>query len=93
MLCCVSIADSNTCLLAPEGISALQFQAVQMACAKHETFLADGKTRSGFFLGDGAPHPVLLLARGRVLSQHLAQNGFVENDLRVNALATHALES
>ena len=42
-----------------EGISALQFQAVQMACAKHETFLADGKTRAGFFLGDGAhllPH-------------------------------------
>jgi len=36
------------------GISALQFQAVQMACAKHETFLADGKTRAGFFLGDGA---------------------------------------
>jgi len=25
-----------------------------MACAKHETFLADGKTRAGFFLGDGA---------------------------------------
>ena len=41
------------CLLSAEGISALQFQAVQMACAKHETFLADGKTRSGFFLGDG----------------------------------------
>jgi hypothetical protein len=28
--------------LLAEGISALQFQAVQMACANHETFLADG---------------------------------------------------
>ena len=46
-----------------EGISALQFQAVQMACAKHETFLADGKTRAGFFLGDGA---LMIVSRGAV---------------------------
>ena len=33
-------------------ISALQFQAVRLACQKHETFLPDG-SRAGFFLGDG----------------------------------------
>ncbi len=46
-------ADVALCNYTVAGISALQFQAVQMACAKHETFLADGKTRAGFFLGDG----------------------------------------
>lgn len=35
-------------------ISALQFQAVRLACQKHETFLPDG-SRAGFFLGDGEP--------------------------------------
>ena len=35
-------------------ISALQFQAIRLACQKHETFLPDG-SRAGFFLGDGEP--------------------------------------
>ncbi len=33
-----------------------------MACAKHETFLADSKTRAGFFLGDGDTRSSELLA-------------------------------
>jgi hypothetical protein len=37
----------------PAGaISALQFQAVRLACARHELRLPDG-ARAGFFLGDG----------------------------------------
>lgn len=40
-------------LLAAGGaISALQFQAVRLACARHEQKLPDG-SRAGFFLGDG----------------------------------------
>eukprot|EP00878_Enallax_costatus_P023440 GHUV01024933.1.p1 GENE.GHUV01024933.1~~GHUV01024933.1.p1 ORF type:complete len:410 (+),score=80.43 GHUV01024933.1:835-2064(+) len=34
------------------AISALQFQAVRLACARHEQKLPDG-SRAGFFLGDG----------------------------------------
>ena len=41
-------------------ISALQFQAVRLACQKHETFLPD-HTRAGFFLGDGKPDANLIV--------------------------------
>ncbi|CAL8469508.1 g9049 [Coccomyxa elongata] len=34
------------------GISALQVQAVHLACARHETYLPTGQ-RAGFYLGDG----------------------------------------
>lgn len=34
------------------AISALQFHAVRLACARHEQLLPDG-SRAGFFLGDG----------------------------------------
>lgn len=44
------MARSVQCLAG--RISALQFQAVRLACQKHETFLPDG-SRAGFFLGDG----------------------------------------
>ena len=40
------------CFYVAGRISALQFQAVRLACQKHETFLPDG-SRAGFFLGDG----------------------------------------
>lgn len=40
--------------LAAGAISALQFQAVRLACARHELRLPDG-ARAGFFLGDGEP--------------------------------------
>lgn len=43
------------CLLtlrAGGAISALQFHAVRLACARHEQLLPDG-SRAGFFLGDG----------------------------------------
>ncbi len=35
-----------------DGISALQYQSISLACAAHETWLPDN-TRTGFFLGDG----------------------------------------
>ena len=44
------MARSVQCLAG--RISALQFQAVRLACQKHETFLPNG-SRAGFFLGDG----------------------------------------
>lgn len=37
-----------------DGISALQVQFLQLACAKHQTYLPSGE-RAGFFLGDGEP--------------------------------------
>jgi hypothetical protein len=44
-------------LLLPAGgaISALQFHAVRLACARHDQKLPDG-SRAGFFLGDGEAH-------------------------------------
>jgi hypothetical protein len=50
------------CLLMPAGsaISALQFHAVRLACARHEQQLPDG-SRAGFFLGDGEAHAFYLL--------------------------------
>jgi hypothetical protein len=48
-------------LLMPAGsaISALQFHAVRLACARHEQKLPDG-SRAGFFLGDGEAMAVML---------------------------------
>jgi hypothetical protein len=37
-------------------LSAAQFKALQLACARHETRLPDG-SRAGFFLGDGGQRP------------------------------------
>lgn len=48
--CCNCALPRSLCLAG--RISALQFQAVRLACQKHETFLPDG-SRAGFFLGDG----------------------------------------
>lgn len=51
--CCLSLLLLLLLLLRAAGaISALQFQAVRLACARHELRLPDG-SRAGFFLGDG----------------------------------------
>ena len=49
---CINIALFRLVSFTTGHISALQFQAVRLACQKHETFLPDG-SRAGFFLGDG----------------------------------------
>lgn len=49
---CINIVLFHLVSFTSGHISALQFQAVRLACQKHETFLPDG-SRAGFFLGDG----------------------------------------
>ncbi|GFR44081.1 hypothetical protein Agub_g5241, partial [Astrephomene gubernaculifera] len=49
-------------------ISAAQFMAVRLACAKHETLLKDG-SRAGFFLGDGPG-----VGKGRQIAATIFEN-------------------
>lgn len=51
-----------------DGISALQVQAVHLACARHETFLANGQ-RAGFYLGDGPG-----VGKGRQIAALVTEN-------------------
>jgi len=51
-----------------DGISALQVEAVHLACARHETFLPDGQ-RAGFYLGDGPG-----VGKGRQIAALVTEN-------------------
>lgn len=51
-----------------DGISALQVQAVHLACARHETFLPNGQ-RAGFYLGDGPG-----VGKGRQIAALVTEN-------------------
>ncbi|KAG2496337.1 hypothetical protein HYH03_005567 [Edaphochlamys debaryana] len=55
-------------VLSSGKISAAQFAAVRMACAKHETRLKDG-SRAGFFLGDGPG-----VGKGRQIAATILEN-------------------
>lgn len=50
------------------GISDVQVQAVQLACARHETFLPTGQ-RAGFYLGDGPG-----VGKGRQIAAIVTEN-------------------
>jgi hypothetical protein len=52
---------------AGSAISALQFHAVRLACARHEQKLPDG-SRAGFFLGDGEALAVMLTQSSATLA-------------------------
>jgi hypothetical protein len=59
-----------TLLLCRSGqLSSLQLESVVYAGQRHQCFLPDGKTRAGFFIGDGAG-----VGKGRQISGIIYDN-------------------
>ncbi len=71
----------------PDGISAAQFQAVNLAVSRHEKLLKNG-ARGGFFLGDGGCIKWLLAC---YMLQQLTI-GANHSILAVRAVAIHLLQ-